>query len=140
MLPNIDLNLLAVVVAAVAAMALGALWYSPIMFGNVWVKLSGMTKKDMKKAKDKRMGKLYFANFIGVLIMSYVLAFLIYSAGVTSMADGFKIALLVWVGFVVPLLLGGVLWEGKPMKLYYLNVSYQLISIVLMSIIITAWI
>lgn len=139
MLPNIDLNLIAVLVAAVTAMALGALWYSPLMFGNIWMKLSGMTKGDINKTKKRGVGKLYLAGFIGSLLMSYVLSFLIYATGSTNMGDGVKIGMITWAGFVIPLLLSSILWEGKPLKLYILNVTYWLISLVLMTIVISAW-
>lgn len=39
-----NLNLLAIIVAAASAFALGALWYSPLMFVEKWMKESGVTK------------------------------------------------------------------------------------------------
>lgn len=38
----VHINYLAVLGAAMASMALGALWYG-LLFGNTWVGLSGMT-------------------------------------------------------------------------------------------------
>ena len=46
-------NYLAVLVAAIVSMVIGGLWYSPLLFGNVWMKLSGITQKDVEKAKKK---------------------------------------------------------------------------------------
>lgn len=35
-----SINYLAVVVAAMAVFGLGSLWYTPILFGNAWMKES----------------------------------------------------------------------------------------------------
>ena len=50
-----SVNYLAVVVAAVVSIIIGSLWYSPLLFGNVWMRLQRFTKKDMDKAKQKGM-------------------------------------------------------------------------------------
>lgn len=103
------------------------------------MKLSGMGKGDINKAKKGGLGRLYLAGFIGSLLMSYVLAFLIYATGSTNIGDGVKIGMIVWAGFVIPLLLGSILWEGKPVKLYIVNMAHWLVSLILMAIIIGAW-
>jgi len=50
MAPPVEINYLAVLVAAIASMALGFLWYGPL-FGNQWKKLMGFTDKSMKAMK-----------------------------------------------------------------------------------------
>lgn len=44
-----------------------------------------------------------------------------------------------WLGFVAPVTLGGVLWEGKPWKLWGLNNGYQLLSLLVMGVILALW-
>jgi len=66
MLPAIDLNYWAVLVSAVASMVIGALWYSPILFGNIWMNLMKIDPKNIDKMKDKGMGKYYFTAFMEV--------------------------------------------------------------------------
>jgi len=139
MLPNIDVNLGLVLWAGAAAMILGALWYSPLLFGNAWMEASGVTKQDIEKSKKKGMGKLYLVAFIATLVTSYVLAFLIKLANVTNVYDGVKIGLLLWLGMAVPIILGSVLWEGKAKGYFFINVFHYLVSVVLMSIILTRW-
>ena len=40
--PNVDVNYLAVLVAAIINMVIGSIWYSPSMgFGKSWMKYSG---------------------------------------------------------------------------------------------------
>ena len=68
-MPQIDINFLAVLVATIVSMVLGALWYSPILFGKLWAKLSKFTEEDIEKAKKKGMTKNYILNFISLFVM-----------------------------------------------------------------------
>ncbi len=47
---QVPINYLAVVVAAIANMVLGFLWYGSL-FGKQWIKLSGFTAEAMNEAK-----------------------------------------------------------------------------------------
>jgi hypothetical protein len=76
---------------------------------------------------------------IGSLIMSFILANFVQVAGALSLIDGMSVAFWAWLGFAVPLLLNEVLWQSKPMKLYLINIGYQLVSFVLMGAIVAAW-
>ncbi|HNI11929.1 MAG TPA: DUF1761 family protein, partial [bacterium] len=40
-----SLNWLAIIVASISAFVLGGIWYSPLMFGNAWMKVAGMTEE-----------------------------------------------------------------------------------------------
>jgi len=48
-----QVNYLAVVVTAIFMFGLGAVWYSPALFGRKWQKLVGKTDDDLKKANMK---------------------------------------------------------------------------------------
>lgn len=61
----------AIPVAAVAALVIGAIWYNPKVFGNAWMRESGMTEEKMKGANMfKIFGfSLLFAAMLAVLLM-----------------------------------------------------------------------
>ncbi|MEF2246966.1 MULTISPECIES: DUF1761 domain-containing protein [unclassified Paenibacillus] len=42
-----EINYLAVLIATAVTMVLGFLWYSPVLFGNAWVKQIGLNKEEM---------------------------------------------------------------------------------------------
>ncbi len=140
MVPDVIVNYWAVLVAAIASMVLGAVWYSPGVFGKIWMKGSGMTSQQLNKAKKKGMGKLYFIAFLGSLLFAYILAHFVVFAGVVGVADALELAILTWIGFAVPLLLGSTLWEGKSWGAYLVVVVYQLVSISMMAIILAYWV
>lgn len=40
-----------------------------------------------------------------------------------------------WLGFIAPVTLGVVLWEGKPWKLWVLHNAYYLLALLVMGVI-----
>ena len=98
-------NYPAIIVAALAAMGIGAFWYSPAGFGKIWMELMGLNVKDMEKAKKKGIAKSYFANFVALIIMSYILSIFVNEGGFSA---GLSTGFLAWLGFVVTVALGGL--------------------------------
>jgi len=85
----------------------------------------------------------YVIAFIGSLVMAYVLAHslafgnaYLHTSGVSS---GLMVGFWSWLGFVGPVTLGMVLWEGKPWALWFLLNSYQLLSLMIMGVILAMW-
>ncbi len=138
--PDVSVNYLAVLVAAVASMIIGAIWYSPSVFGKIWMKGSGMTTQQLAKAKKKGMGKSYFIAFLGSLLFACVLAHFVLYLSIVDFAGALQLALWTWLGFVVPLLVGDTLWGGKSWGAYLVGIVYQLVSISVMAVILTLWI
>ena len=124
-------------------MVLGALWYGPL-FGKLWMTLSGMTEEKIAAAKAKGMGKTYALAFLGCLLMAYVLAHSLIFASAYFKASGLSSGLTAgfwnWLGFIVPVTLGSVLWEDKPWKLWCLNNAYWLLSLLIMGAILSLWV
>jgi hypothetical protein len=132
------INYLAVLVAAIASIVLGFLWYGPL-FGKQWIKLMNFDKKKMKEAKNKSMGKTYVVMTIGTLITSYVLAHFVDYLDASNIAGALQAAFWIWLGFVATVMLSTVLWEGKSWKLYSLNSAYWLVNLAVMASILTIW-
>lgn len=68
---ELPINPVAIPIAAVAALVIGAIWYNPkIGFGNLWLRESGMTEEKMKSGN--------MAIIFGLsLVFSAMLAFLL---------------------------------------------------------------
>ncbi len=138
-MPSVAVNYVGVLAAAVASMIIGSVWYSPLLFGRVWMRLSGRSMKDVGKAKQRGMGKLYLMAFIGALVMAYVLAHFVQYLEVDSVVGVIQLVFWLWLGLIATVSLGVVLWEGKPWGLYVLNVVYQLISLIVMGVVLVLW-
>lgn len=92
-----DINYLAVVVAAIAAMVLGFVWYGPL-FGKPWMQLMGFTKDTIDQMKGKGMTKNYVLMMVGALVMAYVLAHALEFA--SDYTQTFGVTAGVMVGFL----------------------------------------
>ncbi len=135
-----QINYLAVLVAALAAMAIGFVYYSPMVVGKQWMALMGWNKKDMEKNADRaKMGKMYSLSMIGSLVMAYVLAHFVAYIGANTIGLGLQIGFWSWLGFVAPVQMTDVLFGGKPWKLFAINTGYQLASLLAMGAILAAW-
>ena len=134
-----SVNYWAVIVSAIASMVVGSIWYGPL-FGKMFMNAMGMDgwSQEKKDAMKKAMAITYVWQFIASLVMFYVLAWMIVGLNRLSIKGGVHVALLEWIGFVVPLSLGQALWGGK-IKLFWLSIGNMLITLVVAGVIIGAW-
>ena len=124
----VDINLVGIVLGAISNMVIGAIWYSPMVFGKIWMNLAGITQKEIESGK-KQMPKIYSMAFVGALITAYILAIFLDLVGAATIGEGLQI------GFLATTTLSTVLFENKKTNLYLLNNGYNLLSILVMSVI-----
>lgn len=132
-----DVNFIAVFVCAIVSMVIGSVWYGPL-WGKTWTKLVGITKEDMEKGK-KTMPQTYAVMFVASLVTSFVLAVTISMAPVSGLMTGITAAFWVWLGFVAAVKLSDVLFEKKPVKLYFIEIGYYLVFLLIAGGIIGTW-
>ncbi len=134
-------NLWSVLVAAVATMILGFLWYSPLLFAKPWTLAMGYDPNDKAKMEEMRKGagKLYGITFVASLISAFVLAKIIDITTVNSALYGMKIGFAVWLGFVTTVQLTSTLFKKRPIKLYWIDTGYQLVCYLAMGAILAKW-
>ncbi len=137
-MPIVQINYWAVLLAAILAQVIGALWYSPLLFGKMWQKLMDFYPKEIEVMK-KKATRGYVLSFIAALVMAYVLAHFVDYAGATTFIGGFQAGFWAWLGFVATVALGGWLWEGKPFQLYLINAGHYLITLLVMGVVLAVW-
>ena len=138
---RMGINLWSVLVAAVAPMVVGFLWYSPLLFARPWMVLMGYDPNDKAKLEEMRKsaGKSYAISFVASIVSAFVLAKVIEVSAVTTVPYGMKVGFAVWLGFVATVQLTEVLFAKKPVKLYFINTGYQLVCYLAMGAIVAAW-
>src|SRR3989442_1721528 len=52
-MPTANINILAVLVAAVLTFVLGAVWYSPVLFAKQWMAAQGYTPEKLEEMKRR---------------------------------------------------------------------------------------
>lgn len=133
-----DINYLAVLVAAIANMAVGSLWYGPV-FGKMWMKYMGFTHESIKSMPLKPWQAM-IGGFVTALLLSYVLAHVAIAFGAKGVMGALQLAFYIWLGFTATTLAESFLWEGKPLGLFMLNASRSIVTLAVMSLILVLWI
>jgi len=134
----VEVNYVAVLFAALSTMLVGSVWYTPAVFGKVWMKLAKV--KSDKKMTGIQTTKLFGLTFLAALVSAYVLAHVTYLSnqffGNTFLQDALSTGFWLWFGFTVARMLTHDLFEGRPGKLTLLNLGNEFVTVMVMALII----
>ncbi len=123
-------NWLAIVLATVASMALGAAWYG--VLSKQWLEASGRKKEDI----DPKDFMPYVWSVIVQLIMAYFLAVLTPPlAGAMTIGHGLQVAALMWFGFVLTSMILNHRYQGKPWSLTAIDSGYILAALLVQGVV-----
>jgi len=129
------INHWAVLVCAIANLALGALWYSPLLFYKAWMKENKFTDDDIKKVNP---AKTYSITLLISVIISYNLAFFL-GDDKTDMAWGTTAGFLAGFGFSALIFSVVALFEQRSWKYILINGGYITIYFTLIGFILGIW-
>ena len=137
----LGIRVLPVVVAAVACMILGFLWYSPVLFAKPWMILMGYDPNDKAKLAEmqKNAGPSYAMSLVASILSAIVLGKILEVADVRTALYGMEIGLAIWLGIVTTVQFTGALFSKQPFKLYLINTGYQAVCYVAMGAILGGW-
>lgn len=128
----IEVTFLPILVAGIAVTIFGSLWYSPYVFGTMWMRDAGITPEMAERGK-RRMGWYVFLAFLGAMLIAYVMNYFGISWGVYDWIGALELAFWCWAGFTLPVLLSSVLWEHKPFRYFLINSIYWLVAFVVIA-------
>ena len=81
-----NINFLALLLAALSTLVVGFIWYNPKVFGNIWMKETGLKEEDMKGAN---MIKIFGLSIVYAFLISFVLQMVvIHQFGALGMVGG----------------------------------------------------
>jgi hypothetical protein len=132
-----NINWLAVLVAAVAYFALGALWYSKVLFVNSWIKLTGVNMN--APGAKSGVAQTMISSFILMAIACVALAVLIGRIGIAGWMTGLKVGLIAGICFAATSVGISYLYEKRPLALYLINCGYNIVGCCIAGIIIASW-
>lgn len=121
---------LAVVIAAVVNIVLGALWYNPNFLGKAWAFTHGFREDSIKGSV-----KSYAGAFLVAFVIAYVMGLILHKLQIDSVAGAMTYAFWLWLGFIVTTHFSGVLWAKKPFQAYLIDVGFYLVSFEAMAIV-----
>ncbi|HSN60019.1 MAG TPA: DUF1761 domain-containing protein [Ferruginibacter sp.] len=133
-----ELNWLAILCAALGYFALGALWYSKILFANKWLELTKINPKDPDATKN--MAVIMLASLFFMFLTAIGLAIL---QNKLQLNGGWMSGLK--LGLVTGLLIGSsaisisYCYEKRAAGLHFINGGYTVIGNIIAAIIICMW-
>jgi len=135
---NVEVNFMAMILAAVSSMAIGFLWYSPMVVGTQWMKLKGYTKESLRRAQSE-MGKLYALSFVVAIVTAFMLSHVMALSenfyGYPKLQTGITTAISMWLGFIMPVQMTSTIFGEKKWALFGIDTGYQLASMLTMGIV-----
>lgn len=134
--PDVSVSWAAVAVATVAAMVIGSIWYGPL-FGERWMKLVKLSKKETQKNWKKPMLAMLGLSIVQAVILAHFIAYAQYYYFETGeLTIGILAGFWAWVGFVLPALGGNYLFARKSFELAKIDLGNYLVTLVAMGAII----
>ena len=127
-----DVNFLTVIAGGVIYMVIGALWYSPLLFGNMWLGFIGKKQEDIQADPTN-----YLYAFGAALVMSFFIALFADAVGADKLLEGAEVGALAWLGFVATSNLVYSTFEGPPYKVWALFIAYELVCMVIIGAVVT---
>jgi hypothetical protein len=128
------LNYWAVLAAAVSAFVIGGLWYSPVLFGRIWQRQTGLTDAQLQAGNPAR---IFGVSFVLALVAALALAALLGPG--PSLARAFQVAVLCGAAFVGTSFGINYLFEHKSLTLFLVNAGYHLAQFAVVGLILGLW-
>lgn len=126
-----DINYYAVFVAAILSFAVGGLWYSPLLFGKIWLKEMKIEAEDIKQKPS-----VFILSFVFALVAVFVLADLLGPSPELM----HTVTVCAMVGAIVFLGLGITYqFSNKSLRHLLIDGGYHLVIFTLFGLILGSW-
>ncbi len=133
MAANVAVNYLAVIVAAVAAVVIGIVYYGLAGLGDRLARLMGSTPVGRPGPAQLVIG------VVVALVNAWVLALLSLNLGAASITDGIMLGVLAWLGFMATLSGAQVAFQGRPWNAWLITNVHDVVIQVVIAAIVTLW-
>ena len=135
---GIETNYYAVIIAALIYFGSGALWYSPLLFGQRWMTLVGLSDEKMRETK-KDAWKSYLIALVAALVISFGLARIEAYMNVITISGGLQTGFWAWFCFVISTMATNNSFAGRPPLLLFIDGFYHLYGFLVMGIVLAVW-
>ena len=121
-----NIHWLGALLGGLAYFALGALWYSKILFAPKWIEYCkiDVNNPDMKKG----VAGIFVSSLVLMMITSICIAILAHKLETNGALNGAKLGLLTGLGFGTTAISISYLYEKRPFGLYLINGGYTVVG------------
>jgi Protein of unknown function (DUF1761) len=127
-----DIDLLAVIAAAIVVFVLGSTYYA--VLGAQLAEVS-----DAAAAGEQPPPWKLAVELLRCVIIAAVVAGLVAQGDIDEWAGGLLLGLALWVGFPAVLWTGAMLWENTPWKLAAIHAGDWLMKLLVVGVIVSVW-
>ena len=125
---------LPVLLGGLGHFALGAIWYSKILFAKKWI---AYTKVDINDPNaGKGVALMFGTSILMAILSSFAIAVLAYKMGTMGFFNGAHLGLLVGICFGVTAISNSYVYEKRPLGLHLINGGYTVVGSMIAGIII----
>jgi len=125
-----DINVLAVIVAAIVVSL-----QSAVYFGVLSAHLA--TVSDVAPQRPPRWKAA--VEVLRSLVMAAVVAGLARRGNIDDWSGGLLLGLVLWIGFPFVLWIGAITWEETPQKLAAIHAGHWLLKLLVVAVIVSVW-
>jgi hypothetical protein len=128
------MEFLNVIVAALAAFGLGALWY--MVFSKSWVAASGVATGPDGRPLNAG-ARPFVIGFIAILLVAGMMRHLLASTGLESVASGMQAGFGVGAFLITPWIALNAAYAGRPAALVAIDGGYATLACTVMGLVLT---
>ncbi|MFN2418365.1 MAG: DUF1761 domain-containing protein [Candidatus Limnocylindria bacterium] len=134
-----ELNWLAVIVGGLIYFALGALWYSPAVFGRPWQRAIGW---DPERTPPEMNAATYAVPAIAYTVIAIAIALLARATGSNDVGTGLVLGLVVGIGISVMHTLGDAVFDPNrpaPWTWFAITAGYHAVGQLIVGLVVSVW-
>ena len=130
------INYIAVLLATLSSMIVGSIWYTPKVFGNYWMKKSGVTPSGNSKDAIRPIVITLIVSFITAWVLAGAVWISFEFYGGSFLVNALLTAAILWAGFTAARFITHDAFEGRPAGLTVLNCAHELVTYLVMALVI----
>ena len=129
------LNHLAVWLMVIVQVGLGALWYSPLVFGEEWMGFLGLTPADI----DQGNFVPFAIAIVGTVFLTYFLAWLLLQLDVAYLSEAIKVGFLLWLCVVLSEHATHYAFQGVHLGVLLIDTGKTLVGLLISAAVLVGW-
>lgn len=128
-----NVNVAAVLVAALATFLLGGLWYSPLLFGGAWNRAEGRAQG----CEERHPALVFGLAYVLSVAAAYVLA--LHLGPEATLEQCVRAGAMAGLGLVAACFGVNYLFAGRSWRLWLIDGGYHAIQLTLIGLILGLW-
>lgn len=102
------MNLQLILGVTILQILIATLWFSPRLFGGIWSKING--NEGLSVHERKELNRSAIPLYIAQIVLQFATNAIIYVAVAAAGLFGAAFGLLIWLGFIMPIIVQNEIW------------------------------